>query len=267
MIEIFSILIALFSNVIIVCVFIIPLILLILAAYILPAIGLYNLAKRAGYDKPWLAFIPIAQVYLEFVLPHKHFKVLFIDTDKRENAALITILVSLLGTTVIAGLNVIPAFGQILDVALSVFLISMSWRKKYDLLRTYRPEETAMPLSIMGTIIPLVYEIMLLVMMKDEPDYGFGNYYSAENNGEYSEKATEYIPTETTVNQPTSEPATAAAEPEVKVEEPVTAAEPVVEEAKVEAEPVTEEIKIEAEPAVAEIEAKPETEAENKTEE
>ncbi len=35
-----------------------------LAVFILQAFGLYSLSKNAGYDKPWLAFIPVANTYL-----------------------------------------------------------------------------------------------------------------------------------------------------------------------------------------------------------
>ena len=44
--------------------------------YILKAIALYNLAYKSGYDKPWFAFIPIANAYLEAILPMKEFSYL-----------------------------------------------------------------------------------------------------------------------------------------------------------------------------------------------
>ena len=75
----------------------IPLIIVMIISFLLPAIALYSHAQIAGYDKPWLAFIPFAQTYLEYILPRRRFKVLFIDTHEREKMALIVILVSTFG--------------------------------------------------------------------------------------------------------------------------------------------------------------------------
>ena len=132
-----------FSNIAIIGMIFIPLILVMLISFLLPAFALYRHAKTAGFDKPWLAFIPFAQTYLEYVLPRRRFKALFIDTHEREKVALIVILVSTFGTSVIAGLNLIPAFGQILDLALTLFLVAMNWRKMYDYLCTFVDEKDA----------------------------------------------------------------------------------------------------------------------------
>ena len=116
--AILSLFAVLFSHVFVVLFIFIPILLICVISFILPAIALYNHAKTAGYDKPWLAFIPIAQTYLEYVLPRRRFKVIFFDTHDRKQMAWIAILVSTFGASVIAGLNVIPAFGQILDLAM-----------------------------------------------------------------------------------------------------------------------------------------------------
>ena len=73
-----------FSHIAIIGMIFIPLILVMLISFLLPAFALYRHAKTAGYDKPWLAFIPFAQTYLEYVLPRRRFKALFIDTHERE---------------------------------------------------------------------------------------------------------------------------------------------------------------------------------------
>ncbi len=167
-----------FSNIAIIGMIFIPLILVMLISFLLPAFALYRHAKTAGYDKPWLAFIPFAQTYLEYVLPRRRFKALFIDTHERENVALIVILVSTFGTSVIAGLNLIPAFGQILDLALTLFLVAMNWRKMYDYLCTFVDEKDAMTFSVIGVFVPIVYAVYLIVIREKEPEYGEGNYYN-----------------------------------------------------------------------------------------
>ena len=167
-----------FSHIAIIGMIFIPLILVMLISFLLPAFALYRHAKTAGYDKPWLAFIPFAQTYLEYVLPRRRFKALFIDTHEREKVALIVILVSTFGTSVIAGLNLIPAFGQILDLALTLFLVAMNWRKMYDYLCTFVDEKDAMTFSVIGVFVPIVYAVYLIVIRKKEPEYGEGNYYN-----------------------------------------------------------------------------------------
>ena len=167
-----------FSNIAIIGMIFIPLILVMLISFLLPAFALYRHAKTAGYDKPWLAFIPFAQTYLEYILPRRRFKALFIDTHEREKVALIVILVSTFGTSVIAGLNLIPAFGQILDIALTLFLVAMNWRKMYDYLCTFVDEKDAMTFSVIGVFVPIVYAVYLIVIREKEPEYGEGNYYN-----------------------------------------------------------------------------------------
>ena len=157
-----------------------------LISYLLPAIALFNMANKAGHPYPWLAFIPFAQTYLEFTLPKKQFKVFFVDTDQRGLMAVITLIAANYGTGIIAGLNLIPVLGQLLDLALAVFLAAFNWRKMYDIHKTYgADEEMAKIIAVIGIFIPLVYSIFLLTEMNNEPDYGFGNYQTKEIEGEY----------------------------------------------------------------------------------
>ncbi len=147
-----------------------------LIEFILPAIALFKMARKAGYKYPWLAFIPIAQTYLEYVLPRKEFNLLF-KTKKRNVVAIADIILTYFGTTIIVILNIVPALGQLLDVLLPVVLILFAWRRRYDVICTFKDKELALPISILGTFIPLIYSIVLLVIMKRDPDYGAGNYY------------------------------------------------------------------------------------------
>jgi len=145
--------------------------------YILPAIALFKMAKKSGYKYPWMAFIPVAQTYLEFVLPRKEFNVLF-KTKKRNMMGLITIILTYFGTTIILALNVVPALGQLLDILLPIVLIAFNWRRKYDMICTFKDKDLALPISILSIPFPLLYTIVLLVLMNKEPEYGAGNYYN-----------------------------------------------------------------------------------------
>ena len=145
--------------------------------YLLPAISLFVLAKRAGYKYSWLAFIPIAQTYLEFVLPRREFNLL-IKTKKRNYMGLAFLILTYFGTSIIIALNVVPAVGQLLDLALPIVLIAMAWRKRYDMIVTFRDKELAIPISIISILLPWVYSIVLILSIKREPEYGAGNYYN-----------------------------------------------------------------------------------------
>jgi len=157
-------------------------------SYLLPAIALFNMANKAGHPHPWIAFIPFAQTYLEFTLPKKQFKIFFIDTDQRSLMAVITLIAANFGTGIIAGLNLIPVLGQLLDAALVVFLAAFNFRKMHDIHITYgADEEKATIIALIGIFVPLVYSIFLLMEMNNEPDYGFGNFLTEKTEGEYEE--------------------------------------------------------------------------------
>lgn len=154
----------------------------LLISYLLPAIALFKMAKTAGYKNAWFAFIPVLQTYLEFVLPRSEFRLLFVKTYKRETVAIVSILLTFFGTTVIGLLNVIPLVGQLLDLALAVSLVALSWKRMYDVILTFGDKEKAMILSIIGYLFPVVYSIALLMLMNKAPDYGKGQYYEVPMN-------------------------------------------------------------------------------------
>lgn len=60
-----------------------------LICYVIPAIALSVMGKRAGYKYWWLPIIPILQNYVMFVLPRQNFKLLFINTRKRYIPAIV----------------------------------------------------------------------------------------------------------------------------------------------------------------------------------
>ena len=75
-----------------------------------------------------------------------------------------------------------------MDVALAVFLAAFNWRKMRDIHVTYgADEEKATIIALIGIFVPLVYSIFLLLEMNNEPDYGFGNFQTKAEEGEYEE--------------------------------------------------------------------------------
>ncbi|MCR4649834.1 MAG: hypothetical protein K5776_12235 [Lachnospiraceae bacterium] len=166
-----------------VIVFVVPIIAAIVGVivsiieYLLPAIALFKMARKAGYKYPWMAFIPIVQTYLEFVLPRREFNVIF-KTKNRSVMGIIAIALSYFGSAVVVALNAVPPLGQILDPLLPFVLYALGWRKKYDMIRTFGTKELAIPISILSIIFPFLYTITLLFLMNKDPEYGAGNYYN-----------------------------------------------------------------------------------------
>ena len=80
----------------------------IVLEFILKGIALFKMNKNAGFNYPWLSFIPFAQVFVEFLLPKKKFELLFIKTNDRKMIAIITLLLSYPGLLGSIAANVIP---------------------------------------------------------------------------------------------------------------------------------------------------------------
>lgn len=151
----------------------------IIVEYLIPAIALYKMAKRADYKYPWMAWVPIAQTYLEYILPKREFNVGF-KTKERGTIALITIGGTYLGGVVVGALNTIPMLGQMLDIVFPLVLQVFRWRKMYDVIRTYKEKDISLAISIIGVFIPIVYSCALLSCINQEPEYGWGGYYRSD---------------------------------------------------------------------------------------
>ena len=151
-----------------------------LVEYLLPAIALFKMARKAGYKNAWFAFIPFLQTYLEFVIPRKQFNLLgIIKTYKREITAIVYICMSIFGTTISAALQGIPVAGQFLGLCFYVLMQAFVYCKVYDLFITYGSKEKAIIIALLNVLIPgnLIYTIGLLTIMGKDPDYGAGNFY------------------------------------------------------------------------------------------
>lgn len=161
--------------------------LIVFFTWLLPAIALFRMGRKAGYKHCWLAFIPFAQTYFEFVLPRRKFNVGFIKTYKRDVMAFIFLGLTFFGTTIVGLLNAAVGFGQILDLLFFVFMQILTWRKMYDVIRSVNDKELALIVSIISLFVPIVYPIALLFNMNRAPEYGVGNYYNVPMKNEEGE--------------------------------------------------------------------------------
>ena len=152
-------------------------VLYVISEYLIPAIVLFIMAKKAGYKYPWLALIPVAQTFLEYVLPRREFKLLF-RTRKREFVAVVALIITYFGTGAVVILNFLPALGQLIGFFIPIIFMLLTWRRKYDMVRTYQDRGLAIAVATISIFVPILYPITLIFSVRKEPEYGFGNYYN-----------------------------------------------------------------------------------------
>lgn len=154
-----------------------------IAVYLIFAILQYKIAKKAGYDNPWFAFIPYLSFYMLYDLPYNRvFNLGIFKIEKRKTAALVGVLVPVgftLLSPIIGILAIIPFIGYFLVlIIISVFNIVMkafNWRCYYDLYSWYFEDSTALALSIVGVFVPIVTLVVWFIILKKEPKYNYVN--------------------------------------------------------------------------------------------
>lgn len=151
-----------------------------LISYIVPAIPLYIMAKRSGYAKPWLVFVPYGKAYVSFALPLRQYSYLGMFKTYNRTAASWTYISLNFLTPVIA--MFISCFGLVGSLFMNFYSIGvclMHQGEYMDLYTTYGiKKDTALWLSILGIFLPIVHWVMLYIIYMNEPDFGLGRYYN-----------------------------------------------------------------------------------------
>lgn len=124
--------------------------------YILASIGLYKLAFNQKLENPWLAWIPIANLYIL----GKLIKNLKIDTLEIPSIELVLPL----GLVAVMILKYIPFIGWLCSVAYAVLCI-MAYYKLYKM---YRPTQAVLWL-ILSIVLPFMGPIFIFMMRNDTP--------------------------------------------------------------------------------------------------
>ncbi len=147
-----------------------------LILYILGAVGLYRMARKTGYGSPWLAWIPIANLYLMFLLPGGSFRVLAINKviEKRENAFWIfaggAIAKKILQTvSFVPGGRLFFFFGDAVDLVWLIFAIFFLYPLYKDLFSLFEAEGRAKAFAVWSVILPFLLPIFLLIASSKEP--------------------------------------------------------------------------------------------------
>lgn len=124
--------------------------------YILGAVGLYKLAYNRRIENPWLAFIPIANLYI-FGLIIKELKIDSFEIPSLE-------LVLPLGCIAVTIIRHIPLIGWLADIAY-LLIVLFSLHKLYSI---YRPRLAALWL-VLSIILPFMGPIFIFVIRNDNP--------------------------------------------------------------------------------------------------
>lgn len=140
--------------------------------YVLNSIGLYRMAKKIGHESAWLAWIPIAQFWLLFVLPDQEFKVLVFNKviRDRSNAFWIYFAITFGVPFVLSILMAIPILGYvvmlfswIIEIGVIFFLVCFLYPAYADLYRMFVPDSNVKVFAILSIVIQFAAPILMLV--------------------------------------------------------------------------------------------------------
>jgi hypothetical protein len=127
-----------------------------IAMYILAALGLYKLATNRNIENPWLAFVPIANLYILGLLVKK------VNMGTFEVPSIELVLPA--GCIAVAILGGIPLIGWLLNIAYLVLgLFTL-----YKLYSMYRPQQ-AIVWIILSVILPFMGPVFIFIMRNDTP--------------------------------------------------------------------------------------------------
>lgn len=131
---------------------------LVIVFYVLASLGLYKLAQNAGIENPWLAWVPIGNLYILAKLV-KSVKLGSFEVPRLE-------IVLPVGSVAAAVLGSIPVLGWLVYIAYLVLLVLVF----YKLFCIYRPEQATLwiILSIVLSFIGMP-AIFLFIMRNDRP--------------------------------------------------------------------------------------------------
>lgn len=119
--------------------------------YILSALGLYKLAQNKGIENPWLAWIPVVNLYILGKIIN-NLKVWGYDIPYIE-------VVLPVGCLVVYLLNNVPVIGFIASLAYVILTLIVLYR----LYRMYKPDSAVLWI-VLSIIIPFIIPIFIFII-------------------------------------------------------------------------------------------------------
>lgn len=126
-----------------------------IAFYVLMSLGLMKLADNKGIENSWLAWIPIANMYI-LGLIIKDLNVFGIEIPRIE-------LVLSIGGIAVGIVGAIPVIGQLIAIAFAIVSIAAL----YKLFKMYRPESATL-FTVIGCLLGLA-PIFIFIIRNDSP--------------------------------------------------------------------------------------------------
>lgn len=142
-----------------------PVLIPLIALYIMGAIGLYKMAAKLGYPYAWMSWLPFANVYLMYILPMNRFRVLAINKEMDRKTAFWVYIGMVLGFAI---LSMIPLVGMLFAIASVVAVIFFSYPMYKDLFSMFVDESKVKTFTLVSMLVPGAVSIMLLIASRKE---------------------------------------------------------------------------------------------------
>mgnify|MGYP001057351024 FL=1 len=139
--------------------FFLAIILIGLASYVLTAFGLFTMAKNRNIENAWVAWVPVAQLYIL----GKLIKTLDIAGYEIPQVELALPGIAVAGT-VFSGVPLIGTLASIASLVIGLFAL----HKLYTL---YRPDQATLYI-ILSIVLPFMGPIFIFLMRNDAMVYG-----------------------------------------------------------------------------------------------
>lgn len=148
-------------------------------SYLMPRIPIYIMAHNSGYAKPWLVFVPYGNTYVSYILPVVEYSYLgWFKTYNRQTVFWVYFAADFFQGIFAFVFGNIPLFGVLLQYAYIIGKKLMHFGEYRDLLRLYKCKNSAEWIAGIGIVCPLVYWITLFIVCRNEPEFGFDNFYN-----------------------------------------------------------------------------------------
>jgi len=128
------------------------------ASYVFVALGLYTMAQRRNIENPWIAWIPVAQLYIL----GRVIRTLNIGGYEIPQVELVLPGIAIAS----AVLGMIPLIGTVISIAAAV----VSFFALYKLYKIHRPDQAVLYL-VLSIIIPFMGPVFIFLMRNDAPAF------------------------------------------------------------------------------------------------
>ncbi len=136
-------------------------------AYVLNAFSLYQLAKKRNFKYAWMAWIPLAYLYIIGALINDKVK---IGSLKIPHAAIVLPLVSVAASLGVILSGSIPFIGILLSIVILILEAVYIFAAYYRLFKIYVPKNAVL-FTVLSIIFPIVEPFLIFSLRNKTPDF------------------------------------------------------------------------------------------------